>query len=144
MAENVLDKLYEVTEKEIHKLVDKGSLSKDELEAATKAVCLLHKIKHFEDDGEKYGWDEDKDVSERMYPPYPMPINSYARGSNGSRNMNNSRNMHGNYTRNGYSGHDGMTADRESLVRDAQRMMDAAATDEERMAIIRYINTIGG
>ena len=102
------------------------------------AVELMHKIRHFEDDTEKYGWNEDAGISGRMYRPH-YPIESYGDGSyrNGSGRYtygNGSYNM----GRNDYSGA------KEHLIREAERMMNAAVNDEERMAIMNYINRLNG
>ena len=134
MAESKsLDKLYDLAEKMIDGLTAKGDLTQTELKAAIDAVCLMHKIRHFDMDVDKYGWNEDAGISERGY--YPMYSNgSYYDG--GSYRNNMPRNGHSYNMRNGYSGA------KEHLIQEAQRMMDAAVDDKERMAIMGYINRL--
>lgn len=124
--DNVLEKLYELTEKELNNLVAKGTLTPAELTAAKDAVCLMHKIRHFESDEEKYGWNEDG-VSSRYYHD-----DRYYQGNKyPSYSMNNR-------PYNSYSGA------KEHLIREAEKMMNAAVNDDERMAIMGYINRLNG
>lgn len=138
---NTLDSLYELTEKELKKLVDKGTLSREELKTALDAVCLMHKIKHFDMDGEKYGWDEDGDMSMRSRPTAKYHMPSYS--GNDPMNWGRSYNGMDPMTRTGWpASMGGNQGAKEELISDAQRMMQAAVNDQERMAIINYINRL--
>lgn len=141
MNDQTLNKLYELTSKELDKLTEKGTLSPNELESAKCAVELMHKIRHFEDDGEKYGWNEDGVSGRRGYSRnggssgyYPM--NSYYGGGSYQGGNGSTSGRYYSSMNNGYSGA------KERLIQEAERMMNAAVNDEERMAIMGYINRL--
>lgn len=138
MAENTLNKLYELVEKMVDGLTAKGDLTPQELENAKCAVELMHKIRHFESDSSKYGWNEDAGIgaSGRMY--HPMNGGSYRSNGyymNGTGTVNRGNGDRWGYT---YSGA------KEHLIQEAEKMMNAAVNDEERMAIMNYINRLNG
>lgn len=134
MAENTLSKLYELVEKMVDGLTAKGDLSPQELENAKCAVELMHKIRHFESDSEKYGWNEDSGVSGRMH-----------RSQNPTYHDGNSYRGNGYYmTRTGDRWGGGYSGAKEHLIQEAEKMMNAAVNDEERMAIMNYINRLNG
>ena len=142
MAENTLNKLYELTEKMVDGLTAKGDLSATELQNAKCAVELMHKIRHFESDSNKYGWNEDG-VSGKMYPP--MNPNAY-RGNNGYGQGSSGYYMHGGNMPRSHNDNWGYTYSgaKEHLIQEAEKMMNAAVNDEERMAIMNYINRLNG
>ena len=65
MDYKTLDELNELIEKELKKMVEKGDLSPNELQAAEKAVCLMEKIIGLEEGTYSQS--------------YRMPMNSYGR-----------------------------------------------------------------
>lgn len=121
-----LSKLKELVEKELGKIAAKGDITPAELEIATKAVCLIEKIKMV----------EDLDSGE-----------SYSR-SNGSYRRNRSHNADGYYSwrddynqpmDRGYSGHsvrDRMISQLES------KMMDEAKSESEKRTIESLIDRL--
>lgn len=142
--------LYDKAGKEIRMLNNKESLSREEIKAAFDALCLMHKIKHFESDEEKYGWNEDAwpQYSQRgwVINETPQPPYAYAYGAQNGSNMssrartNNSRaypmGMYGNsYNDSRYSRHG-----------DAGEMIGALESLDEssREAAMEYINHLRG
>ena len=129
--------LYDKVGKEIQSLNKKDSLSRDEIKAALDAICLMHKIRHFEDDGVKYGWDEDG-YSQRGWtineiPRYPY---SYAGPSRGSSMSRGGSMMRGNsYEMDRYSRHDGV----EEMIGRLEGL-----NDRERNSVLDYIDHLRG
>ena len=131
--------LYDKVGKEIQGLNKKDSLSRDEIKAGLDAICLMHKIRHFEDDGVKYGWNEDGDgYSQRGWtiremPQYPY---SYADSHNGmgGRNSNGYPMYGGNsYDMDRYSRHDGM----DGMIGRLEGL-----NDRDRGAVLDYIDRL--
>ena len=127
--EEVLDKLQKLVGKELDKIVAKGDINPAELEMATKAVCLMEKIKMVEDldSGSSYS------------------RNSYRRGRSYNNVYDNSYRDYGpdrsyDYQMDhGYSGHsvkDRMIAQLESS------MMDNAQSESERRTIESLISQL--
>lgn len=126
--DSILDKLNDLVEKELNKIVSKGDITPAELEIATKAVCLIEKIKM---------------IAELEYD------DSYASYNNGSYRRNRGYNSRDNYNVDrvrdytmdrGYSGHsvrDRMIAQLESS------MMDNAKSESERRTIESLISQLG-
>lgn len=136
-----INELYDKAGKEIQGLNKKDSLSRDEIKAGLDTICLMHKIRHFEDDGVKYGWNEDG-YSQRGWaltelPPMPRHPYSYADSRQGM--MNNGRSngypMYGNSYNDRYSRHDGV----DDMVRSLNDL-----NDQDRMAVAEYINRLRG
>lgn len=141
MDYKTLDELNGLIEKELRKIVDKGDLSANELQAAEKAVCLMEKIIGLEEGtyeqsfrmpmssyGRSYGY------SDRM-----MDDASYERGRSPRTGRYVSRDGSYNYSMNrGYSGHS--IGDR--AVDKLESMMDEAGSDYEREVIRKYISMI--
>lgn len=111
---NVLDELYELLELELKKLTKKETLTPPEIDNASKAVCLMEKIKNLQN-------------------------GSYDRyeGSSGRRMRNP---MNGRYMgdHRGYSGH----SIKDRMVDRLESMMDEAHSDYERQAIADWIAKI--
>jgi hypothetical protein len=138
MDYKTLDELNGLIEKELRKMVDKGDLSANELQAAEKAVCLMEKIIGLEEGtysqasyGRSYGYMNHMD---RM-----MDDASYERGRSPRTGRYVSRDGSYNYSMNrGYSGHS--IGDR--AVDKLESMMDEAGSDYEREVIRKYISMI--
>lgn len=126
--ENTLDKLEKLVEKELDKITAKGDITPIELEMATKAVCLMEKIKMVDDINSGYNYSND---SYRSYRP---------NRSNTSYRDNYSQNWDRDYSmERGYSGHsvrDRMISHLEST------MMDNAQSDNERRVIESLIGQL--
>ena len=124
MEYKTLDELNELIEKELRKMVDKGTLSPSELEAAEKAVCLMEKIIRLE--GGSYD-DMEKGAS-------------YGRSYDRMRSPRTGRYMSrdGNYYDRGYSGHS--IGDR--AISRLESMMDEAGSEYEREEIKKFIRAI--
>ena len=131
-----IDTLYDKVGKEIQTLNKKDSLSREEIKASLDAICLMHKIRHFEDDGIKYGWNEDGGYSQKGWtltelpPRYPYAYADSRNGMNGGRS--NGYPMYGNSYNDRYSRTDGMDAMLEGL------------NDRDRMAVADYIRNMRG
>lgn len=133
-----INTLYDKVGKEIQGLNKKDSLSREEIKAGLDAICLMHKIRHFEDDGVKYGWNEDGDqYSQRGWtvneiPRYPY---SYAdsRRSMGGRSYGYP--MYGNSYNDSYARHDGV----DGMVNRLNGL-----NDRDRSAVMDYIDRLGG
>ena len=128
-----INELYDKVGKEIQMLNKKDSLSREEIKASLDAICLMHKIRHFEDDGVKYGWNEDG-YSQRGWtineiPRYPY---SYADSRMGMDGRSNGYPMYGNSYNDRYSRHDGVDG-----------MMDGL-NDRDRAAVADYIKRLRG
>lgn len=132
-----ISELYDKVGREIQTLNQKDTLSREEIKAGLDAICLMHKIRHFEDDGEKYGWNEDG-YSQRGWTVYETPRypNSFADFRNGMNSRSNGYPMYGNsYNDRGYSRHDGaddMIGRLESL------------NDRDRAAVMDYMGRLRG
>jgi hypothetical protein len=111
---NVLDELYELLELELKKLVKKETLTPVEIDNASKAVCLMEKIKNLQNGS---------------YDQYE--------GSSGRRMRNP---MNGRYMgdQRGYSGH----SIKDRMVDRLESMMDEAHSDYERQVIADWIAKI--
>ena len=130
---DVLAKLEKLVEQEVDKIVAKGNMSPSELEMASKAVCLIEKIKMIDE------IDSDYDSEGSYSRGYDR---SYRRGrSYDSRDRWQDRGRDYYSMDRGYSGHsvkDRMIAHLEST------MMDEAQSDSERRtieALIGQLNT---
>lgn len=127
--EDVLMKLEALITKELNKIVAKGDITPTELEHATKAACLLEKLKMLEgfDSGESFergSYYGDRDYSNSM--PRMRRTRSY--GYYGDP-----------YYDSGYSSHsvrDRMIATLETT------MMDKATSESEKRAIEKMIQRL--
>lgn len=132
-----INTLYDKVGMELRSLNKKDTLSRDEIKAALDAICLMHKIRHFEDDGVKYGWNEDG-YSQRGWtineiPRYPY---SYADSRMGNNGRSNSYQMRGTaYAPDRYSGNDGIDGMINSL---------SGLNDHDRRAVAEYIDRLRG
>lgn len=121
--DETLEKLTMLVQKELDKIVAKGDITPIELDNATKAVCLIEKLKMLE--GEDLG-----SSYNGMY------MGSYRRG------RSNTNSSYGNYDYSmdhGYSGHsvrDRMISHLEST------MMDNAQSESERRTIESLISQL--
>lgn len=134
-----INTLYDKVGMEIRNLNKKDTLSRDEIKAGLDAICLMHKIKHFENDGEKYGWNEDG-YSQRgwtiqeMNNRYPYAYADSRQGMNGGRS-NGYPMMYGNsYNGNQYSRHDGA----DDMIRRLNGL-----PEQDRQAAYEFINRLG-
>lgn len=136
MNYKTLDELNDLIEEELKKMVKKGDLSPNELEAANKAVCLMEKIIMLREGG----YSEDGSYmgrSSRMYPTYPETSYERGRSPMTGRYVSRDGRYNDSYDR-GYSGHS--IGDR--AVDRLEKMMDDAGSDFERDTIKRYISMI--
>lgn len=124
--DSVLDKLNDLVEKELNKIVLKGDITPAELEIATKAVCLIEKIKMVAEYEAGGSYSSYNDRSYRRYRSYDSDDYAMDRGYNRSMDR-------------GYSGHsvrDRMISQLEST------MMDAAQSESERRTIESLISQL--
>lgn len=134
-----INDLYDKVGKEIQGLNKKDSLSREEIKAGLDAICLMHKIRHFEDDGMKYGWNEDG-VSQRGWTVNEIPQRSYPYSyADSRRNMGGRSNgypmMYGNSYNDQYARHDGV---------DGMIGRLNSLNDRDRSAVMDYIDRLGG
>lgn len=137
--DEVLEKLDKLVSKELDKIVAKGDINPNELEMATKAVCLKEKIKMVEQltSGDSYSRGS-----------YAMNRRGRSYYGNGNYYGNGGYDNYGGYDRDrsydysvdrGYSGHsvkDRMIAQLEST------MMDEAQSESERRTIESLISQL--
>lgn len=131
-----LEKLEKILEMELDKIAAKGTITPAELESATKAVCLMEKIKMVED------MDLGSSYSRGNYNSYRQgQSNRYYRNSNMYPGDYYSQDRSYDYSMDrGYSGHsvrDRMIAQLES------NMMDNAQSESERRTIESLISQLG-
>lgn len=128
-----LDELNELIEKELKTMVQKGSLTPNELESAEKAVCLMEKIirlrEGFYDEGYSSGY--------RM-PRMTYDDGSYARGRSPVTGRYVSRDGYYDSYNRGYSGH----SIEDRAVDSLERMMDTASSEYEREQLRKFIHQI--
>lgn len=124
---HVLNSLKESVESELRKIIKKDDMTPAELDSATKAVCLLEKIKMMESD-------EYMDESGRSYGPYHDT--PYRRG----RYMSRDPHMPRYYDDNGYSGH----SIKDRMVARLEEMMGEAKSEYERKTVEDWINRLSG
>ena len=128
--DNTLRELQEVLEKELKKISNKNDITPAELENATKAVCLLEKIKMLEKfDADEYSDNGDNWYSENSY----RPGRSMVTGRFTSRDYD--PRMH---SRNGYSGH----SIKDRMISKLEEMFDEAKTDHERQTVNEWITRL--
>lgn len=129
---DVLTKLGDLVNREIDKVVAKGSMSPSELEIAKKAVCLLKEIKECEalDTDNMHGYSERSyrrgrnpmtgQYESRGYVDYDQPYSTvYHDGT-------------------GYSGH----SIKDRMISRLEGMMDEAKTDYERKTVEDFIHRL--
>jgi len=107
MEHRELDKLKENVEDALKKIIAKGeNISPSELDVATKAVCLIDKIRDYEMEGLGEYSEAMRGGNSRYsgypVPPMPYPYDGYYADSS-YRGRSNNRGM---YRDGGYSGHD--------------------------------------
>ena len=144
MKPEIIEKLDKMVEKELHKIVEKGDITPLEVENATKAVCLLEKIRMYMD-----YMDEDEGYSQ-MISPRIIPRNSYERGRNMRTGRYVSRDSNGSYT--GYGMNGGNSNEyvmrgtgnysrhgADDMVETLEMMRDNAASEQEKRMIDQWI-----
>lgn len=132
-----LDELNELIVKELKAMVQKGTLTPNELESAEKAVCLMEKITRLREGNFDDGY------SGRRMPRmnYDMQYDgSYERGRSPRTGRYVSRDgYYDNYGYDyGYSGH----SIEDRAVDSLERMMDTAGSDYEREQLKKFIRQI--
>lgn len=135
MFEKILEKDLK---EELAKVTSAGTVSPTEVKTITDAVCLMLKLKEYEE------WDEGKDRD----PGYSSRRGrSATTGRYMSRDMESSRNYYddhgrryydGSYRGDGYSGH----SIKDRMVDSLERMYDEAKTEHERATIDEWIGRI--
>ena len=137
MDYKTLDELNGLIEKELKKMVEKGDLSPNELQAAEKAVCLMEKIIGLEEGTYSQSYRMPMNSYGRSYGYYDryMDDASYERGRSPHTGRYVSRDMRRDM---GYSGHS--IGDR--AISSLESMMDTASSDYEREVLEKYIRMI--
>ena len=122
--------LKRMLKSELEKITKKGDLSPNELDNATKVVCLLEKIGKVEEiDMEMMN---SQGYSERYYPQMP-PANSYARRRDSMGRYSGEPNHYPEYSGHGYKEH---------MVKRLEMMMEEAPTEHERGIIAEAISKL--
>lgn len=119
--EKVLENLEESVSSELEKLIKKGELNPAEIKSATDAMCLLEKIKKY---NEGFEDEEDDEYSERSGP------SSYRRGS-----YARGRSRRYTHYEHGASRH----SINDRIVDKLERMMDDAGSEYERSVLSGWI-----
>lgn len=143
----VYNDLEMMLESELDKIVKKGDLTPNELEAAKKAVCLVKEIQEVKE--MKMGSEEgylERGGNSYYYPMYFNRGNSS--GRYGAINLANSR--YNRDMRGGRSSYDHNTYDdgrsghsiQDRMVDRLESMMDEAASDYERQTITEWIEKL--
>lgn len=133
-----LEELNDLIEKELKTMVQKGSLTPNELESAEKAVCLMEKIIRL-----KEGFYDDGYSSRYSMPRmgYDMQYGdgSYARGRSSvtGRYVSRDGGYYDGYSQ-GYSGH----SIEDRAVDSLERIMDSAESQYERDQLRKFIRQI--
>lgn len=132
----VLEEIEDKVVAELKELTRKDSISATELEAMTKATCLLEKIDMLKED-DMYSMSMDY---ERSYDHYPMARGrSYARMGEGSYERGRSSRTGRYISRDsGYSGH----SIQDRMIDRLEQMVDEAKTDHERQVIETWIDRL--
>lgn len=141
MDYKTLDELNELIEKELKKMVEKGDLSANELQAAEKAVCLMEKIIGLENGTYEQSFRMPMNSYGRSYGYYDrmmMDDASYERGRSPRTGRYVSRDGYDHSMNRGYSGHS--IGDR--AVEKLESMMDNAGSEYEREVLEKYIRMI--
>lgn len=138
MKYELIEKLDKMIEKELTKMTEKGDLMPNDVENVTKAVCLLHKLRHEnEDDMMENG----EGMYSQKYYPNPMSIsfsrngNSYERGRNSVTGRYMSRDNGYSYGDNGYS-----QGRHDDLISQLEMLRSRAANEQERRMIDQWMN----
>ena len=139
MNYKTLDELNELIEEELKKMVKKGDLSPNELEAANKAVCLMEKIIMLREGGYSQDGSYDMRYSMDRMMRGGSYDGSYERGRSPvtGRYISRDGRYQDLYDR-GYSGHS--IGDR--AIDRLEKMMDDAGSEYERECIKKYIHLI--
>lgn len=131
MDMKVLKDLEEKLEKELKKIAEKSDISPAELENATKAVCLIEKLRDMESGGEdaerSYG-------SYGRHPDYRYHDDrmDYGRGRSS---------VTGRYISTGYDGYSGHSIS-DRMVAKLEEMYDQAKTEHERETVDKWIKRL--
>lgn len=125
---HVLDSLKESVENELRKIIKKDDMTPTELDNATKAVCLLEKIKMIESGGMSY-------ESNSYYGPYNVnhDVRDTYRYSSRDHFMPRRNDEYG------YSGH----SIKDRMVARLEDMMGEAKNEYERKIVEEWINRLG-
>lgn len=140
MNSEVIGKLDKMVEKELHKIVEKGDITPVEVENATKAMCLLEKIKHYTEgsyEGEGYS------QGYRSYPRY-YESNSYARGRNPMNGRYVSRDDGMMANSNGYGPRNSGAYDwdyNQGMVENIENMRDQSRSGQERRMLDHWLDS---
>lgn len=137
--EDCLMRLYELLEKEITRIADKGDMTPAELENASKAVCLMEKIEkmtsmdgHSEMDYPGYSYEGSYGHS------YMNDMRSGRRGRSPVTGRYVSRDGRSMKSEEGRSGH----SIKDRMISRLEHMMDETNSDYERDEISSYIRKL--
>lgn len=146
--EKTLRELKETLEEEIKKIAKKNDITPAELENATKAVCLIEKIKMIERlDMDDADYSEGSYSNARMRMNYSNEYADNSRGRYGSYNDSSYRRGRSTTTGrymsrdgydNGYSGH----SIKDRMIDRLESMIDEAKTEHEKQTVMEWINRL--
>lgn len=146
--EKTLRELKETLEEEIKKIAKKNDITPAELENATKAVCLIEKIKMIERlDMDDADYSEGSYSNARMRMNYSNEYGDNSRGRYGSyndssyrrgRSTTTGRYMSRDNYDDGYSGH----SIRDRMIDKLESMIDEAKTEHEKQVVMEWINRL--
>jgi len=122
------DKIYDILEKELDEIANKGALTADSLMSLDKIVDIIKDINEICDHDENTGY------SQRGY-VYTNGGNSYRRGGNSYRDGRRSYNRGNSYRG---SRHD----EREEILNHLDYLMETSGTEKERQAIKDALNAL--
>ena len=132
MDMKVLKDLEEKLEKELKKIAEKSDISPAELENATKAVCLIEKLRDMEAMGEN--------ATERSYGSYGHHPDYRYRDERMDYGRGRSP-VTGRYISTGYDGYSGHSIN-DRMVAKLEEMYDQAKTEHERETVDKWIKRL--
>lgn len=128
-SKDTMNRLYELLDNEIQKIVSKNDITPVELERAEKAICIMHKIEEMSS--------MDGGYSETSSYDYSSNNMSGRRGRSPMTGRYVSRDGHS-MRSNGYSGH----SIKDRAISRIEQMMDEAGSDYEREELSSIIRNI--
>lgn len=128
-----LEDLESVLDKEIRTVTQKGTITPQELENMTKAVCLIEKIKEYRE----FMPAQDGEYSNRG--SYAMPYSRIYDNGSYRRMYDNGSYDRGYYDDHRYSRH----SIKDRMISKLESMYDEAKTDHERQIVDEWIRRIG-
>ena len=134
MNSDVLERISQLVEKELEKMVSKNDMSPTELETVKKAVCLLKEIKEYESMDMRYSNNSYRRGRDSMTGQFVSRRNDHY---NEPAEMMNVYGQNG-VSNTGYSRH----SIKDRMIDRLEGMMDEAHTDYERRTIEDFIHRL--